>query len=213
MLIFLIRLQVIGDLQPHSLGMTLTHEHLSLSFERFFNNAPEHLRCYVDAKQKITLGNLGVLRQYPYSSRYNTVLHDEDSHEKVIEDVKLLKRWYGGNCTIVENTSYGIVRNLPFYREVAEKSGVNVVAGTGHYVGFTQKESDLSLNLENMVDLYTKEIVSGVDVSLAQDGKDIIKCGFIGEVGSRFPLNGMSMVVLVFVRKFASFQIFLLFRG
>lgn len=182
--------EVLGDLAPHSLGMTLTHEHLSMNFERFFNNAPEHLRSYVSATQKISLGNLGVLRQYPYSSKYNTVLNDEDSHEKVIEDVKLLKKWVPGNCTIVENTSYGIVRDLPFYREVAEKCGVNVIAGTGHYVGFTQKESDLSLKIEDMVDLYTKEIITGVDVGILQDGKDLIKCGFIGEVGSRFPLNG-----------------------
>lgn len=183
---------MLGELAPHSLGMTLTHEHLSMNFERFFKNAPDHLNDYLVARQ-ISLKNLGILRQYPYSSKYNTVLDDEESHEKVIEDVKLLKKWCPGNCTIVENTTCGIKRDLPFYREVAEKTGVNVIAGTGHYVAHTQKDSELSMSLENMVDLYTKEIVTGVDVGILQDGKDIIKCGLIGEVGSGYPLAGRNI--------------------
>lgn len=54
----------------------------------------------------------------------------------------------------------------------------------------TQESSELSLSLEQMSDLYRKEIVAGVDVSAAHDGSDIIKCGFLGEIGSNWPVSG-----------------------
>lgn len=172
------------------MGKTLTHEHLSLDFDKFYYASPEHLKSYVTEKEKISLGNLGILRQYPYASRYNITFNDSDTHDKVIEDLHLYKKWCDGKCTIVENTSHGIVRNLKFYREAARKTGVNIIAGTGHYVDICQTTSDLSLGLEQLTDLYTRELISGVDVSEAGDGSDIIKCGFIGEVGSTWPITG-----------------------
>lgn len=176
---------------PSDLGRTLTHEHLSLDFHKFYFDAPKHLREYVTEEEKIKLENLGVLRQYPYSSRYNIAFYDEDANEKVIDDVQLFKKWCNGNCTIVENTTYGIKRDLKFYREVAKKTGVNIISGTGHYLEMTQNSSELSLSLEQMCDLYTQEIVTGVDVSKCHDGSDIIKCGFLGEIASNYPISGI----------------------
>lgn len=37
---------------------------------------------------------------------------------------------YGGG-TIVENTTYGIYRDVRFLKDAAEKTGVNIVSGTG----------------------------------------------------------------------------------
>lgn len=173
---------VLGDLSPNQLGMTLTHEHLSVFAERYYAAGPDHLKGYVTDRKKISLDNLGVLRQYPYSSRYNIIFNDEETHEKVIDDLRLFKQWCGCNCTIFENTTHGIHRDLEFCREAANRTGVNVVAGTGHYLESTQHASDLTLSLEALSDLYTKELVAGVDVSMSQNGSDIIKAGFIGEV-------------------------------
>lgn len=181
---------VLGDIPASNVGRTLTHEHLSLDFDKFYFDAPEHLRHYIVNDQRISLKNLGILRQYPYGSRYNLKFYDNESHDEVIEDVKLYKKWCNGNCTIVENTSQGILRDLLFYRKVAEETGVNIVSGTGHYVEVTQKTKDLAMKFEEMVELYTNEIRVGVDVSISGDGSDLIKCGFIGEVGSNWPLTG-----------------------
>lgn len=175
-----------GVTSPKNLGITLTHEHLSMDFPLFYNRAPLHLEEFVTEKEKISLKNLGILRQYPYSSRYNINFRDEETHDSVLEDVKLFKKWGGG--TIVENTTCGIQRNLEFYREVAEKTGVNVIAGTGHYVVSSQTESVRSLSIEAIADTYTKDIITGVDVK--GNERDFIKCGFIGEVGSGWPLTG-----------------------
>lgn len=125
---------VLGDLSPSDLGRTLTHEHLSLDFHKFYFDAPEHLRGYVSETEKIKLENVGILRIYPYASRYNIAFYDQDANEKVIQDLHLYRKWCGGNCTIVENTTYGIKRDLKFYREAAKQTGVHIIAGTGHYL-------------------------------------------------------------------------------
>lgn len=179
-----------GDISPSEMGITMTHEHLSMDFQHFFVNAPEHLRHYLADEKKISLANVGILRQYPYGSNYNLIFNDADTKATVIDDVKLYKKWCGGNCTIIENTTCGLVRDIKFYRDVAIKSGVNVVAGTGHYVELTQTAQETKSNFEQMVDLYSSEIATGVDVSKASDGSDVIKCGFIGEVGSGWPITG-----------------------
>lgn len=149
----------------------------------------------LDEKRKIRLETVGVLRQYPYSNPYNLVAYDEDWYKNVIDDVALFKKW-GGGC-IVENTTYGIKRDLEFYKEVSEKTGVHVVAGTGHYVGAVQTPETLTMSIEKLSDLYTREIVAGVDVR--DDGKHIIKCGFIGEVGSNYPINGNVLYIVYLI--------------
>lgn len=168
------------------MGITLTHEHLSLDFQPFYNAPPEHLKSYFDDREKIKLENVGMIKQYPYGSRFNITFNDEVSLSRILEDVALFKKWGGGS--IVENSSHGLQRDLGYYCELAEKTGVNIIAGTGHYIGSCQSASALSLSLEQLSDLYSKEIVTGVD--LKGDGKTIVKCGVIGEVGSNWPLNG-----------------------
>lgn len=152
------------------------------------------MKTFLDEKQKIRLESVGILKQYPYSNHYNLDCYDEDWYNKVVDDVALYKKW-GGGC-IVENTTYGIKRNLDFYQEVSQRTGVHVVAGTGHYIGYNQTPDTLAMSIETLSDLYSKEIISGVDVR--DDGKQIIKCGLIGEVGSNYPLNGRTCVANYF---------------
>lgn len=177
---------MLGLQSPQNLGITLTHEHLSLDFQNAYCCPPDNLKTFLDEKRKIRLESVGVLKQYPYGNPYNLNGADEDWYKNVLEDVALYKKW-GGGC-IVENTTHGIKRNLPFYQEVAQKTGVHVIAGTGHYIGSVQTPDTLKMSIESLSDLYTKEILTGVD--LYDDGKKIIKCGFIGEVGSNYPLIG-----------------------
>lgn len=176
---------VLGAVPAETLGITLTHEHLSLDFCHFYSEAPEYLQSYVTEAEKIKLENLGVLRQYPYSSAFNINFYDKETQESVEEDLKIFKKWGGG--TIVENTSHGLKRDLKFYREMALKTGLNIVAGTGHYLELTQSRSERLLSLEAMVKLYAKELTTGIDTN---DGENSIKCGIIGEVGSGWPLTG-----------------------
>lgn len=172
---------VLGPIDPNLLGRTLTHEHLALDFEAFFCEPPADFKSYLD--KKICMETLGSLRQYPYSSKENLRFYDEEAHDAVLKDIELYKKFGGG--AIVENSSHGLKRNLEFMVEAAKKTNVHIIAGTGHYVHNLQGKEDLSLTVEKMTDLYSKEIISGVEVErLGQ-----VKCGFIGEVGSVYPLH------------------------
>lgn len=177
---------MLGTISPASLGITLTHEHLSLDFGDFYCDPPRHLQSYVTETEKIKLENLGILRQYPYSSQFNIKFYGEETHESVAEDLQLFKKWGGG--TIVENTTYGLKRDLKFYQKMARTTGVNIVAGTGHYLELTQSPGERLMSLEAMINLYTREVITGVDIS--ENGTNFIKCGVIGEVGSGWPLTG-----------------------
>jgi phosphotriesterase-related protein len=163
----------------------LTHEHFFLDFHQFYREPPKVLTKYFD--DGISLKNAGFVKQYPYSSQYNIGFNDTDTEKAVLEDLKLFREF--GGQTIVENTTHGLKRNLKFLYEVAKEAGVNVVAGTGHYVNSVQETQDLSLSVEQMVELYTNEIVDGVDVKLDSGETVNVKCGVIGEVASLYPIH------------------------
>ncbi|XP_055698422.1 phosphotriesterase-related protein [Phlebotomus papatasi] len=171
-----------GTVASNSLGYTLTHEHLALDFTHFHTEPPQPLASIFQAP-RITLENVGFVRQYPYSSSYNLSFNDEDSRLAVEKDIEAFKRFGGG--TIVENTSHGLNRNLGLMHDISVATGVQIVAGTGHYVASLQTASTQAMTVEQLTDMYSKEIISGIDVNPNLN----IKCGFIGEVGSGWPLH------------------------
>lgn len=174
-------LTVNGDISTEELGVTLTHEHLSLNLDKFFTPLPSQYAKYVN--EKITAENFKFIKQYPYCNKFNLRLDDKESEEAVMIDVAEFKNLGGGS--IVENTNYELDRNLEFLHQVAQKTGVNVIAGTGHHIEISQRVQTLNMRVEEIVDLYSREIEEGVNIS---SGK-MIKCGFIGEVGSVYPMT------------------------
>lgn len=167
-----------GLIAPQSLGYTLTHEHFQLDFHHFYSAPPSQLSAIL-TDPEIKLQTVGYLRQYPYSSHYNLRFYDEDTRKAVKDDLDKFKQF--GGISIVENTSHGLKRDLRFMREVSESSGVHVIAGTGHYLAMVQEPATLSLSLEEMCEMYRKDL---------SEGEEGIKCGFIGEVGSVWPIHG-----------------------
>ncbi|XP_057331134.1 phosphotriesterase-related protein [Microplitis mediator] len=159
-----------------SLSRTLTHEHLALDFDKFYVPPPDKLKNYFASG--IDIRNVGFVRQYPYSSRYNVAFNDADTRTAILEEVELFKLHGGG--TIVENTSHGIKRDIPLMIKVSQQTGVNIIAGTGHYVEACQKNLK---NEEQMYDLILKELTEGCEEYPS------VKAGFVGEVGSSWPIT------------------------
>ncbi|XP_076246740.1 phosphotriesterase-related protein [Calliopsis andreniformis] len=170
---------VLGVKNANELGRTLTHEHLVMAFETFYVEPRDHLKRFFN--EKIELQNLGVLRQYPYSSLYNLTLNDKDSMIAVLEDIKFFSEFGGG--TIVENSNHGLKRDISLMKKLSKDSGVTIIAGTGYYVAATQTASNLGLSKEEMYNVMLKEMTIGCDES------PDVKTGFIGEVGSTWPIE------------------------
>lgn len=171
---------VLGTITPNLLGRTLTHEHVALDFEHFYRPPPPDFES--ELKAKISMSTLGYVRLYPYSSKENVRFYDGEALEAAKKDVLLYKKHGGGS--FVENSSYGLKRNLEFIVELAKSTGVHFIAGTGHYIHAMQDASHASLTVEQMSDLYSKDIITGLQVN----GK-VVKCGFIGEVASVYPIH------------------------
>lgn len=104
---------------------------------------------------------------------------DRDTQKAVHLDLQYYKSI--GGLSIAENTSHGLKRDLPFMRKVSELTGVNVIAGTGHYCEMVQDPSTKSLTHEQLCEMYLKDLQEG--------DEEGIKCGFIGEVGSVWPIT------------------------
>ncbi|XP_050733673.1 phosphotriesterase-related protein-like isoform X1 [Eriocheir sinensis] len=170
---------VCGLVEPSSLGRTLTHEHLYMDFGDIFLPAkPEDKPLEAS---DFTLANLGWIRQNPYSNKKNLQLNSTEVMAAVMREMEQFKKYGGG--TIVENTSFGIKRNVNFMHDISMKHGVNIVAGAGYYLMVTQKKETLGLSVEDMANTITHELTTG-----CKDAPHI-KCGFIGEIGCSFPLN------------------------
>ncbi|XP_066995883.2 phosphotriesterase-related protein [Anabrus simplex] len=177
---------VLGRIAPENLGRTLTHEHFSLDFEKFYVEPPVNLKSYIEGE--IKLDNIGLIRQYPYSSHDNLAFYDDRTHAAIKREMEIYKKLGGG--AVVENTSHGIKRDLKLMCEVSCTTGVHVIAGTGYYVSSVQPPSVLRMSREDMCQLMYSELCHGCD-----DVVDV-KCGFIGEVGSGWPLHEFEVRVI-----------------
>ncbi|OPL20347.1 hypothetical protein AM593_01358, partial [Mytilus galloprovincialis] len=92
----------------------------------------------------------------------------------MIDSMHFILQKYGGG-TMVDNTNLGISRDINFLKQASEKTGVNIVAGTGYYVESSRPET-VKLTVEEMAAHMKRELQDGCDGSS-------IKCGVIGEVG------------------------------
>ncbi|RVE68593.1 hypothetical protein OJAV_G00092930 [Oryzias javanicus] len=161
---------VLGPLDPEQLGRTMTHEHLTMTFECCY--CPPAAGAEAEPEKPFQMQHMHWLRQNPYSCRENLLLQQETG--AVREELLAYRRNGGG--TIVENTTTGIDRDLPTLRQLSEDTGVHVVAGAGFYVDATHSEATRNMSVEKLTDVIVSEVLHGAD------GTDI-RCGVIGEIG------------------------------
>ncbi|XP_064652122.1 phosphotriesterase-related protein-like [Lineus longissimus] len=176
---------VLGTISPKDAGITLTHEHVCMQFYCALTPAPPHMKDKASGDLSFKMGNLGLIRQYPYANLENLKLFEEK--EAVLSEMKYFKE--NGGATIVENTTIGIDRDMKFMQELSRKTGVNIVSGTGYYVGASQQASVASMTIEQMSEVMMSDLTQGAD------GTDI-KCGVIGEIGCTWPLEASEIKCL-----------------
>lgn len=174
---------VLGLVDPDQLGRTMTHEHLTMSFECCY--FPPPLGDEVVAENPFHMQHMHWLRQNPYSCHENLLLQQETN--SVREELMVYRKAGGG--TIVENTTTGIERDLPTLKQLAKETGVNIIAGAGFYVDCTHTEATKKMSVEKLTDIIVSEVLHGAD------GTDI-RCGVIGEIGTGWPITESETKVL-----------------
>ncbi len=119
---------VLGPIDADDLGVTLPHEHLVVDTSLYL---PESLRSRRGgiAYQPVSLENLHDVRYYYVPSLSNLQLGEEDAPSEA------LRYKNAGGRTIVDVTSVGIGRDPAALRRIAEATGLNVIMGSGYYIG------------------------------------------------------------------------------
>lgn len=174
---------VLGPVPADRLGRTLMHEHLLFNLETYLHQPPDPADApFVEAP--ITLENLWWVREHPMASRDNLVQADPDLAASEVERFKA-----AGGQTIVEVSSIGLARDVRGLRQIAEGTGLNIVAGTGYYVGSSHPPTLAGRTVEDVTAELVRDLREGLDGTT-------IRAGVIGEIGTSEPLYETEAIVL-----------------
>jgi phosphotriesterase-related protein len=169
-------LTVNGALDPSELGITLIHEHLLCDISCYYD-PPQDPKGKELANQPLKLSTLGWVRQHHMSCLSNLRIDEEDvAMAEVAEFLRL------GGKSIVDATSVGLARNPRALLRIADRTGVNVVMGSGYYI-HRAHPTDMD---QRTVDALTREILS--DIISGIDCTEV-HAGIIGEIGTSSPLH------------------------
>lgn len=159
---------VCGSINRDELGTVTTHEHVLLDLTAFYHELPVP---GIDdpASQKVEMWNLGILSRDCYALKDNLLL---DNEKLAVEELNFFKR--AGGDTVVDASLPGIGRDPQALKRISEATGLNIIMGTGFYVGETHPEYLDSMSDEQIADLMINEI---------EDGVDGVCAGYIGEIG------------------------------
>jgi phosphotriesterase-related protein len=162
---------VTGPIDPDALGVVLPHEHLFIDLRNQFTEFanPEKRKI---SRQKVAMRNLGRLRLNPYAVRDNLLVSDM---ETAVAEAQLFKA--AGGRTIVDCTTVGIHRDVRKLRDLAMRTGLNIIAGAGYYTQDTHPIDLGRWSAEEIAEQIVRDLVEGVDGTG-------IRAGVIGEIGT-----------------------------
>lgn len=161
---------VCGQISREELGVVTTHEHVLLDLTGFYRELPVE-GIPNPSTQKVEMWTLGTLNRDCYALKDNLLLDDEALQTEEIARFKA-----AGGSTVVDASLPGIGRDPLALRRIAEKTGLNIVMGTGYYVGDTHPEALSSMTEQEIANEMIRELEEGAD------GTDVC-AGYIGEIG------------------------------
>ena len=159
-----------GPVSPADLGLCLSHEHIINDVTSWWHRTSSvGLDPDEFADKKVGIEDLWDLKHDPFANRDNCRLDDLDL---AVEEVGRFAAL--GGRSIIETTGLSIGRDLAGLRAVSERTGVNIVAGTGFYLEASQPADILA----GSVDQLAARIVDDI-----RHGEGGVRPGIIGEIG------------------------------
>jgi phosphotriesterase-related protein len=170
---------VLGDIEPSALGVTLTHEHLLITFNRWRRERGEPEAAPADprAALPLTLETVGWARRYWDRHPAGRGLDEEDV---AVDELRRFRAAGGG--TVVDATNPDLGRDPEALVRIARATGVHILMGAGHYVA-AQHPPDMDTRTEEQL---VEEMVA--DVTEGCDGTSI-RAGILGEIGCSAPMT------------------------
>jgi len=166
---------VAGEIDAGELGVTLCHEHCFIDLSAYFEG---------DDDRPVEPSLLADLRVRPFSTtRDNLVLDDFDTAA-----AELARFAEAGGGAVVDVTPIGVGRDPARLRRLSAATGLAIVMGTAFYVEPMHPAYVRDLTVDEIAELFEREI---------RDGVDGIRAGVIGELGvSGAPISAEEEKVL-----------------
>lgn len=167
-----------GPVAPKDLGITMCHVHV-LSDLKVAEQAkplakmtPEELALY---RHPVTTEMLGMIRRHvnDVCALDNNCLGDV---ELAIAELHAYKRAGGGS--LCETSVVGLKRDPEGLRRIAEATGLNILCGTGWYIGPSHPEMTKEATIERLQMIMVRELTEGIDELGIRAG--FIKAGLSG---------------------------------
>lgn len=161
---------VAGDIDSSSLGVTLFHEHILLDGAAGWREAaPDDAEGREMARVPVRMEFLNRLHNDPYLSLDNTRL---DSIDDAVTETGYFAAL--GGRTIIDVTLDAIGRDPQGLREIAERTGLNIIMGSGFYLERGHPPELASMTVADVENHIVNEVEVGVEG---------IRAGVIGEIG------------------------------
>jgi phosphotriesterase-related protein len=165
-----------GPVAAGELGPVLPHEHVFIDLNFYVDELAKYKDLPV-IDDPVDLSTLKEVRNSPYGNRDNCLLDDP---ELMIRELMEFKAAGGGTVVDLTNADLGPQHEL--LRLVSERTGLNIIAGSGHYVSYAHPKEMESWTIQDIEDRFVAE----AEVGFA--GTDI-RAGIIGEIGTLSPLR------------------------
>jgi phosphotriesterase-related protein len=161
---------VLGPVRAEDLGPTLIHEHVRMDLWPWFDapgpDATAAERAVADLLVTDEPGVLEAVRANPFAVRDNLLLTDAD-----LAVAELARFAAAGGRTVVDLTLDEIGRDAGFLRDVALRTGLNIVMGCGHYVGRAHPAAVRDASEEALRDEMIRDLTEGVPVGPSMGGR------------------------------------------
>jgi phosphotriesterase-related protein len=161
-----------GPITPEQLGTTMCHVHVLSELKVAEQAKPPSTMTKEELAllhHPVTTEMLGVIRRHVNDacSIDNNLLGDVDL---AIAELNAFKR--NGGSSIVETSVVGLKRDPVGLKRIAEATGLNIICGTGWYIGPSHPAATREATVEQLHIIMVRELTEGID--------DLgIKAGFI----------------------------------
>lgn len=170
---------VTGETAASDLGYTLPHEHLLVDISLWAEEegSMDTMTRRKRADASVSLKNLwwmGTDRAFESEARDNWRLDDV---ETAVDEAQRFADVGGGTIVDVTPMSPALARDPEQMCKISQRTGLNVVAGTGHYVRSAHPDTIDQQSVSETADEMVRDLTVGMN------GTDI-RAGVIGEVGA-----------------------------
>jgi phosphotriesterase-related protein len=166
---------VCGPIEPEMLGVTLGHEHLLIDLRGLWDEPVTDERRAL-AHTPITLQSRTSWEQNPYESRDNLVIDDEDA---ATEELGGFAK--AGGRSVIDMTVDGLDPKPEAVRRISQRSGVQIVMGTGVYRSYAHPPWVAAMTVDELAAHFVGAIRNGINGTS-------VRAGLLGELGTSSPI-------------------------